>query len=63
VNSQVIFQAGQVSVALPDFNITDDSTALETDEVYQLDFISSSPSQDVTLGNPTNITITDDDSK
>ena len=48
-------------VTLPDFDITNDITALETDEIYQLSFISSTPSQDVTLGNPTTITITDDD--
>ena len=34
VNSTVIFQAGGVSVPLPDFNITDDTTALETREIY-----------------------------
>ena len=61
VNSTVIFQAGDVSVPLPNFNITDDTTALETNEIYQLSFISSTPSQDVTLGVPTKITITDDD--
>ena len=56
-----MFQAGQVSVTLPDFVITDDITALETDEVYQLSFSSSTPSQGVTLGNPTTIIITDND--
>ena len=61
VNSTVIFQAGDVSVPLPNFNITDDTTALETNEIYQLSIISSTPSQDVTLGVPTEITITDDD--
>ena len=61
VDSTVIFQAGDVSVPLPDFGITDDTTALETNEIYQLSFISSTPSQDVTLGVPTEITITDDD--
>ena len=63
VNSTVIFQAGDVSVPLPDFGITDDTTALETNEIYQLSIISSIPSQDVTLGVPTEITITDDDGK
>ena len=48
-------------VTLTDFDITNDITALETDETYQLSFISSTPSQDVTLGVPTEITITDDD--
>ena len=62
VDSTVIFQAGDdVSVPLPNFNITDDTTALETNEIYQLSFISSTPSQGVTLGVPTEITITDDD--
>ena len=61
MDSTVIFQAGDVSVPLPDFGITDDTTALETNEIYQLSFISSTPSQDVTLGVPTEITITDDD--
>ena len=61
VDSTVIFQAGDVSVPLPNFGITDDTTALETNETYQLSFISSTPSQDVTLGVPTEITITDDD--
>ena len=63
MDSTVIFQAGDVSVPLSDFNITDDTTALETNEIYQLSFISSTPSRDVTLGVPTNITITDDDGK
>ena len=63
MDSTVIFQAGDVSVPLSDFNITDDTTALETNEIYQLSFISSTPSQDVTLGVPTDITITDDDGK
>ena len=58
-----MFQAGDVSVPLPNFGITDDTTALETNEIYQLSFSSSSPSQDVTLGAPTEITITDDDGK
>ena len=61
MDSTVIFQAGDVSVPLPDFNITDDTTALETNEIYQLSIISSTPSQGVTLGVPTEITITDDD--
>ena len=63
VDSPVMFQAGDVSVPLPNFGITDDTTALETNEMYQLSFSSSAPSQDVTLGNPTTITITDDDGK
>ena len=63
VDSTVMFQAGDVSVPLPNFGITDDTTALETNEIYQLSFISSTPSQDVTLGVPTEITITDDDGK
>ena len=63
VNSTVTFQAGDVSVPLPNFGITDDTTALETNEKYQLSFIRSTPSQDVTLGDPTEITITDDDSE
>ena len=61
MNSTVTFEAGDVSVPLPNFGITDDSTALETNEMYQLSFIRSTPSQDVTLGVPTKITITDDD--
>ena len=62
VVSTVMFQAGDVvSVPLPNFGITDDTTALETNETYQLSFSSSAPSQDVTLGVPTEITITDDD--
>ena len=61
VDSTVIFEAGDVSVPLPDFNITDDTTALETNEIYQLIIISSTPSQGVALGAPTEITITDDD--
>ena len=61
MNSTVTFEAGDVSVPLPNFGITDDSTALETNEMYQLSFIRSTPSQDVTLGDPTKITITDDD--
>ena len=61
VDSPVMFQAGDVSVPLPNFGITDDTTALETNEIYQLSFSSSTPSQDVALGLPTEITITDDD--
>ena len=60
-SNTVIFTPGQMPVTLPDFDITNDITALETDEIYQLSFISSTPSQDVTLGVPTEITITDDD--
>ena len=63
VNSTVIFQAGDISVPLPDFSIINDTTALETNENYQLNIISSLPSQGVTLGVPTEITITDDDGK
>ena len=63
MNSTVTFEAGDVSVPLPNFGITDDSTALETNETHQLSFIRSTPSQDVRLGDPTEITITDDDSK
>ena len=58
-----MFQAGDVSVPLPNFGITDDTTALETNEMYQLSFSNSAQSQDVTLGVPTEITITDDDGK
>ena len=61
VSNTVTFPPGQMPVTLPNFDITDDTTALETDEIYQLSFISSTPSQDVTLGVPTEITITDDD--
>ena len=46
---------------LPDFDIRDDKTALETDEIYNLRLTSSIPSQNVRLENPTRITITDDD--
>ena len=63
VDLTVILEAGDVSVPLPDFPIADDTTALETNEIYQLSFISSTPSQNVTLGVPTEITITDDDGK
>ena len=61
VSFTVTFPPGQFPVTLPDFNIRDDTTALETNEVYQLSFISSTPSQGVALGSPTEITITDDD--
>ena len=61
MDSTVLFQAGDASVPLPNFVITDDTTALETNEIYQLSFISSSPSQDVNLGGPTEIIITDED--
>ena len=63
VSNTVIFTPGQMPVTLPDFDITNDITALETDEIYQLSFSNSAPSQDVTLGVPTEITITDDDGK
>ena len=61
VDSTIIFQAGDISVTMPDFNITDDITALETNEIYQLRFSNSTPSQNTILGNPTTIIITDDD--
>ena len=61
VSFTVTFPPGQILVQLPVFDIIDDTTALETNEVYQLRFIRSTPSQNVTLGNPTTITITDDD--
>ena len=63
ISNTVTFPPGQMPVPLPNFGITDDTTALETNEIYQLSFISSTPSQDVTLGVPTEITITDDDGK
>ena len=61
ISNTVTFPPGQMPVPLPNFGITDDTTALETNEIYQLSFNTSTPSQDVTLGNPTTITITDDD--
>ena len=61
VDSTVLFQAGDVSVPLPNFVITNDTTALETNEIYQLSFISSTPSEGVALGGPTEINITDND--
>ena len=45
------------------FLIVDDETGLEEDEVYQLKFSSASRSENVILGNPTTITIVDDDGK
>ena len=61
VNSTIVFQPGDISATLPVFVITDDITALETNEVYQLSFSSSTPSQAVMLGNPMTIIITDND--
>ena len=61
ISNTVTFPPGQMPVPLPNFGITDDTTALETNEIYQLSFNTSTPSQDVTLGNPTTIIITDDD--
>ena len=61
VSNTVIFTPGQMPMTLPGFDVSNDNTALETDEIYQLSFISPPPSQDVTLGNPTIITIMDDD--
>ena len=61
VSSTVTFPPGQFPVIPLDFSITDDTIALETNEIYQLSFISSTPSQGVALGGPTEITITDDD--
>ena len=63
VDSTVIFQVGDVSVLLPSFIITDDIIGLETDEIYQLNLFSSIPSQNIALGKPTAIAITDDDGK
>ena len=61
MNSPVLFQVGDVSVSLPSFIITDDIIPMETDEIYQLGFSSSTPSHNVILGNSTTITINDDD--
>ena len=61
ISFTVTFSPGQSLVVLPDFDIRDDKTALETDETYHLRLTSSIPSQNVTLGNPTRIIITDDD--
>ena len=36
VSNTVIFTPGQMPVPLPNFGITDDTTALETNEIYQL---------------------------
>ena len=59
----VTFSVGQSPVMLPSFTINDDNTSLETDEKYELELFSSNPSDSVNLGEPANITITDDDSK
>ena len=63
VDTMVTFPVGQSPVMLPSFAITDDDTSLETDEKYELELFSSIPSDSVYLGDPANITITDDDSK
>ena len=63
VNSTVTFPVGQVPLMLPSFIINDDSFGLELNEEFELEIVSSSPSDNVILGEPANITITDDDSK
>ena len=63
INLIVTFPAGQAPLMLPSFSIIDDNFGLELDEEFELELVSSSPSDNVILGEPANITITDDDSK
>ena len=65
-SSDVQFPAGTPAsspIPISSFSIENDTIGLEEDEVYQLMFLSASRSENVILGNPTTITIVDDDGK
>ena len=62
VSSSVTFPANSSGpIAIDSFTLTDDDTALELNEQYQIMFTSSSITEGVDLGPATNITIMDDD--
>ena len=50
------------SIPISNFYIVDNEIGLE-EEVYQLKFLSASRSENVILGDPTTITIVDEDGK
>ena len=66
VSSSVTFPANSQAhstINLSSFTLTDDDTALELNEQYQLRLTSSSITDNVNLGAATTITIVDDDGK
>ena len=50
-------------MSISSFTLTDDDTALEMNEQYQISFTSSSITNNVKLGTATTITIIDNDGK
>ena len=67
VFSSIFFPANSLAmstVQIDEFTIMDDEVALEHNEQYQIMFFNASfPSDVVTFGQPTTITIVDDDCK
>ena len=65
-SSNLMFQAGTLAsspIAISPFNINNDETGLEADELHLLMFSDSSISTNVILGQPTTIRIIDEDGK
>ena len=66
VSSSVTFPANSPALtpmSISSFTLTDDDTALEMNEQYQINFTSSSITDNVNLGAVTTITIIDNDGK
>ena len=66
VSSSVTFPANSPAltpISISSFILTNDDTALEINEQYQISFTSSSIADNVNLGVATTITIVDDDGK
>ena len=62
VSSSITFPANSRGpIPIDSFTLTDDDTALELNEQYQIMFTGSSITGGVNLGPPTTITIMDDD--
>ena len=64
VSSSVKFPANtpaQVAFPIVSFTLTNDNTALELNEQYQISLTGSSITKNVNLGTATTITIVDDD--
>ena len=66
MSSNINFQSNSsalTTINIDSFNLTDDETALELNEQYQIMFTSSSITTGVYLGPATTIAISDDDGK
>ena len=63
MNVDIIFTPSSLFEFLPPFVINDDIIALEDTEQYNASFVSSIPSENVVLGAPAIVLITDDEGK